>query len=695
MQMKAGSVRSSVSGSTRKSGRSDTSSDTPGSLSGTPTGSPRGSPKSTAYRRSTRSTSGAKKKPGKFEKPQQRGHKLPSSFTSSYRIHEILMQDLDLPTSVTAQAARWILCFLVIQFDVDIGPDLKIIRPSIKFTEDDFRTICFSSLPERSHQTETPANASYVTCCSKCINKTTPTDQVIESAEFHTFRFNSYTHGNHEIYGYSLFSQQKSLSISRGYRQESLVILSTHNFPRLFEKCLYRVLKHDNFLDCPIDHKIPCIDNAIYNIASWPNPEPNTTLEVGFLGTIFNVVIPSNEHTPLVGYASNNSHLSNSHQSGSEEALDKKEISSSESAGSWNTLIQYFGDISELYLLYELVLLGRPIIIYSPTPKLCSMLIANLIELIRPVPYAGRIREYITIHSCPEAFESMGITGVTNPLLIRSNMDAYVFLLNPKAAKKQKKETASSAECECQKVEKTLNEPSGGLLKMKASWSRLIRSEEQDEMKAEFDRLRQDIKVTNRQIASSRYLVPDAKFVASLSSMVNSPYQSEDIDYAIKFHFATLTSKLIAPLSMYLVPSAAIDNEGDDTLTPPTTNSSPTFNDTASTSTATTTTTASGLVFNQLDFVNDLANDDEWNTPIKPSANTIERAGPDSPVDGNGFSIWHTLQKMSSKASLLSPQNMGIRFSSGGAVSKQEFYHEVIQSSNFKAWLRTNGATRE
>lgn len=533
---------------------------------------------------------------------------LPSSFTSSYRIHESLMGDLDLPTQITAQLSNWLVCFLVIQFDVDIGPDLKIIRPSIQFVEEDFRTICFSSLPERSGISSA------------------------QTTQFHTFRFNSDTHGLQELYGYSMFTQQRDMTATRGYLQESLVIISQHNFPKLFEKCLNGILQHEKFLYCTLEQKIPCLDNAIYNIAAWPNPEPSTLLEIGFMGNVYNVVVPKDDYTPLIGY----------------NKKTPNEISAAEPVGSWNTLIQYFNDINDLYVLYEHAILGKPLIIYSTTPRLCSSLISNLVDLIRPIPYSERIREYVTIHSCPKVLTA-GMTGITNPMLIQPDMDAYVFLLTrpqtTRASKWASKLLIRNSPANNDHITYEL-------------------PDNDDQFRDEIEKLKKSVSLSNKAKLKSRLLTPDNKFINQLQQQISQ--NASTIDYTIRFHFATLTSKLIAPLNVYLIPSP-VDNDS--------------------------------LIFNQLDFVNDLSNDDAWDEPVEPlrtfeeqQHDNINNNNKDNQTKSPTTGVWHTLQRMGSKASLFSQQSLGIKFANNNSVvSKQDFYHSMLKSSNFKAWLNSNG----
>jgi len=54
--------------------------------------------------------------------------------------------------------------------------------------------------------------------------------------------------------------------------------------------------------------------------------------------------------------------------------------------------IQYLG------VLWELTLLGEPLLVIANTPQLCSQAVLALTSLIRPFHYCNELRPYFTIH---------------------------------------------------------------------------------------------------------------------------------------------------------------------------------------------------------------------------------------------------------------------------------------------------------
>lgn len=70
----------------------------------------------------------------------------------------------------------------------------------------------------------------------------------------------------------------------------------------------------------------------------------------------------------------------------------------------------FSGILDKLWVLWELILLGEPIVVMTNSPDVCSSAVLNLISLVRPVSgysilcltyqlhYMGDFRPYFTIH---------------------------------------------------------------------------------------------------------------------------------------------------------------------------------------------------------------------------------------------------------------------------------------------------------
>lgn len=374
--------------------------------------------------------------------------RITSGYESGYRIQKLVSEPGLPPTNTQTQvevADPWIVCMALVHFDIELGPDLQILCPAGSassstacLTDSDYRAIAFSALPERSQNKEL-------------------------APQFHTFTFVPSSLGSQELSGFAVFEQKKTHTAIRGYTQESLVIVATRKYPQLFNACLqltaaairkaereperndkdgYDLLKNKG-----IAHKQNVIEAAVASIQKWPHPALNSTLELPFLGTVISLSIPLHESVPLLGTVDPNSTTSTQNQlapppnlaSNHHPNLTPKDvpvITASEPAATWDHLIPLVPDLADLYILYEYVLLAKPIVVYASTPHQCSTFISLLVDMIRPIPYAGRVREYVTMHTCAalsEEEDMAGIVGVTNPFLVKKcarNEQTLVFVLS-------------------------------------------------------------------------------------------------------------------------------------------------------------------------------------------------------------------------------------------------------------------------
>ena len=54
--------------------------------------------------------------------------------------------------------------------------------------------------------------------------------------------------------------------------------------------------------------------------------------------------------------------------------------------------------LPSLWHLWELVLTGQPIMVFAPTPSLCSQTVLGLVSLIAPIGFNDDFRPFLTIY---------------------------------------------------------------------------------------------------------------------------------------------------------------------------------------------------------------------------------------------------------------------------------------------------------
>ncbi|KAI5793880.1 hypothetical protein DFH27DRAFT_628255 [Peziza echinospora] len=281
----------------------------------------------------------------------------------------------------------------------------------------DLSTICFNSFPERNSDT-------------------------VGDVEFH-FRFrhtsgsvvleeNDLDEQEHDHddsaywYGFCLFRQQKDLSVKRHFRQKSLVLISQHNFASLFRHLVKTVALID------FDVSTTIVESACANIAMWNSPRIGHQ-ELPFLGSLLNVHIPPHISFPLQGLASP------PYPSKHDLTLEHtKEIFTSQPLGSWATFIPLLPSPAELYIIFEQAILCEPMVVLADEPNICSEFVSSILDFIRPIPYAGDFRPYLTLQSdfftnVDDGLSSRNnyLIGVTNPFFLKRLLHTQGKTCNP------------------------------------------------------------------------------------------------------------------------------------------------------------------------------------------------------------------------------------------------------------------------
>lgn len=585
--------------------------------------------------------------------------RIPSSFTSSYKIHESLAVEnqLDIPEKTRQLLSRWITCFLVVQFDVDIGPDLKLIAPRVKFAEEDFHTICFSCLPEK-----TPVEG--------------------ELREGHVFRYED-DEGT-TLFGYTLFSQRKDPESPRGYTQESLVIISEHYLPRLFITCLETVVT-ESYLSTnqTMVDRYPVIETAIELISKWP--DPGVDGDVGFFGDVLS--LKWGTHVTHKNERVKTNHVTQATHMVTDTIVPFTRFSS------WTHLLPLLADVSDLYTLFEAVLLQRHVTIYASSPHLVSSLVSCILDMVYPMVYPyDQVRDYVTIHTM-STDPTLKITGLTNPFLLKKETadDSLLILLSTSVVNKKLKPrpTINKQKMNCERTSRTRelsrdakretsrsresprNSPRNSLTNGRSSNDSIHNPKIRDSSKprdSTFSRLRNQISMPSlsswydsspRQPSppahydedyqlrnqtkkcSPKFLVPDKKFLTDVVTLFNdSQVTDQVIDEYITNHFQAIVARVFSMLSRYLVPV-------DDTF-----------------------------IFSSLDFYKDLTHASKNTYSLRYAV--FGRGGSSTPVSSGG---------RSDEINLICEEEMGLKFYGSGDVSKVAFFKGLVQTQMFNNWV--------
>lgn len=203
---------------------------------------------------------------------------------------------------------------------------------------------------------------------------------------------------------YVYFKQRKSNAAKRGYEQRSIVLATRHYFADL----CYRILSRfaDVIEALPMYQQMlaepnpeasrAALDSAIevcfQHFCQWPKPTRGKLLSLPFYGEMFEFSVPD-----LAPYMMQPSHLSGVKASKIERPGDMYLGEGSGILGDVNLMSVFapLGLISHLWTLWELILSGQDVVVYSPSAAICSAVVRALATLTAPLACCADMRCYI------------------------------------------------------------------------------------------------------------------------------------------------------------------------------------------------------------------------------------------------------------------------------------------------------------
>ncbi|MBN3288828.1 DEN6B protein, partial [Polyodon spathula] len=354
-----------------------------------------------------------------------------------------------------ARFSSWLECVCVVTFDLELGQAIELVYPhEVKLTEKEKTSICYLSFPD-----------SY----SGCLGDTQFSFRVRQSVGRKTLWFQEENAYNREApvalkrdtahyYGYVYFRQVKDVSVKRGYFQKSLVLISRLPYVNLFQSLL-QLIAPEYF-----EKLEPCLEAVCNEIDQWPAPIPGQTLNLPVMGVVIQMRIPSKNDKPgasplkqscqekkkklVICFSKAPVSSPGNHPMGMfhQPSLVLRRVPQVVDANNltipWNLLPapMILSTVHELDLfkcfqpilihiqmLWELMLLGEPIVIMAPSPTVSSETILALTSSISPLKYCCDYRPYFTIHDSEfkeyttrtQAPPNV-ILGVTNPFFIKT-----------------------------------------------------------------------------------------------------------------------------------------------------------------------------------------------------------------------------------------------------------------------------------
>ncbi|XP_051629671.1 protein DENND6B isoform X3 [Manacus candei] len=303
--------------------------------------------------------------------------------------------------------AAWIDCVCVVTFDLELGQAMELVYPhDFRLTEKEKTSICYLSFPDsysgglgdtqfsfRLRQSGGPRTSPFQD--DGRYNREAPLALQREAAHY---------------FGYVYFRQVKDSSMRRGYFQKSLVLVSRLPYVNLFQSLL-QLIAPEYF-----DKLEPCLEAVCNEIDQWPPPVPGQTLNLPVMGVVIQVRIPSRVDKPGSSPVK---------QFNQENLLPAPLVLPSVHE---LDLFRCFQPVLiHIQMLWELMLLGEPMVVMAPSPTVSSEMVLALTSVLAPLRYCCDFRPYFTIHDSEfkeyttrtQAPPNI-VVGVTNPFFIKT-----------------------------------------------------------------------------------------------------------------------------------------------------------------------------------------------------------------------------------------------------------------------------------
>ncbi|XP_035130119.3 protein DENND6B isoform X3 [Callithrix jacchus] len=290
------------------------------------------------------------------------------------------------PAAPWARFSAWLECVCVVTFDLELGQALELVYPNdFRLTDKEKSSICYLSFPD-SHS-GCLGDTQFSFRMRQCGGQRSP--WYANDRHYHSRAPVALQREPAHYFGYVYFRQVKDSSVKRGYFQKSLVLVSRLPFVRLFQ-ALLSLIAPEYF-----DKLAPCLEAVCSEIDQWPVPVPGQTLNLPVMGVVVQNLLPA----PMV--------LASVHE------LD---------------LFRCFRPVlTHVQTLWELMLLGEPLLVLAPSPDVSSEMVLALTSCLQPLRFCCDFRPYFTIHDSEfKEFTTRTqappnvVLGVTNPFFIKT-----------------------------------------------------------------------------------------------------------------------------------------------------------------------------------------------------------------------------------------------------------------------------------
>uniref|UniRef100_A0A8D0GGK7 DENN domain containing 6A n=1 Tax=Sphenodon punctatus TaxID=8508 RepID=A0A8D0GGK7_SPHPU len=303
--------------------------------------------------------------------------------------------------------SAWLHCVCVVGFDLELGQAVEVIYPQhSKLTDKEKTSICYLSFPDSNSGClgDTQFCFRFRQSSSRKFSLHCLLDQFDRDLPVYLKKDSAY------YYGYVYFRQVQDKTLKRGYFQKSLVLISKLPYIHFFHTLLGQIAPEY------FEKNEPFLEAACSDVDRWPPPVPGKTLILPIMGVLIKLRIPTCHDKPGTTQI-----IQSTHQMGMQISIALPTVHEVD-------LFRCFCPVLfHIQMLWELVLLGEPLVVMAPSPCESSETVLALVSCISPLKYCSDFRPYFTIHDSEfkeyttrtQAPPSV-ILGVTNPFFAKT-----------------------------------------------------------------------------------------------------------------------------------------------------------------------------------------------------------------------------------------------------------------------------------
>ncbi|KAL0442020.1 UNVERIFIED_CONTAM: protein DENND6A [Sesamum radiatum] len=304
---------------------------------------------------------------------------------------------------------QWVVAFCIIRFDLEQGQLIEECYPPGSLTQSEELEVSFSSFPDSVSQNHNRSSIHDCIFFFRIKRHNAPDSLNIKPSEI---------------------VERHDERLKRGGEQKSVVILSHSPYTSVFRPLLQ--IMGPLYFD--IGNK--ALNYIAAYVSKWPVPVPGQQVELPIGNASLKVNLPPSHSLPSDNGFFEDSASSLAPLLPSNLSIPQGLFHDSDLFGTFRGLLM------QLWKLWELLLVGEPILIIAPTPPQCCEAVAGLVSLVAPLLFSVDFRPYFTIHD-PEfaklnslqegsSFPPM-ILGVTNLFFLKAlrNMPHIVSVGSP------------------------------------------------------------------------------------------------------------------------------------------------------------------------------------------------------------------------------------------------------------------------